>query len=267
MKAGRITIFVAVTVSAVLAACVSLAFGRQGGQARPGSGLLTLELKPDRESYLPGELVTITCRVVNNSGGPVALFRGSTVRDGYLKVFVSDGRGDFKEYRGPGWGARDADFDEPITLEPGQAFETEATVLWNQRLETAHLSKDYAESLGRTRITADYAFPDPGVYSVKAVLYDPLNKTRVESEPTRLVIETPRGGDLEVWNAIKGNGQYALFMQTGGLAERPTGPKTKAVAESLEGLLKSHANSRYSNQIGASLNRRRAMTYRGRKQY
>ncbi len=258
-------LLVAVTLLTSLTIGTSLVLRKSHGQSTQEIDGLTLEAKPNKENYLPGELITIKFKVINKSSEPLPLYKGSTVRDGYLNVLIANEKGSFKEYSGPGWGTKDADYHEPITLGPEQAFETEATVLWNQKLETNHLNRDYAENLGQRRILTDYALPASGVYYIKAVLYNPLNKKSIESEPARLVIEAPQGPDLAVWNKIKDEGQYALFMQTGGLAERPTGAKTKEIAKSLESLLQLYPDNHYSEQIASSLNKRQAAIERGPK--
>jgi hypothetical protein len=255
---GAVILLIGLTV------CTSLMLRKSHGQSISEMDGLMLEVKPSKENYLPGELITIKFKVVNKSSESLSLYKGSTVRDGYLTVLVADDNGSFKQYLGPGWGTKDADYNEPLTLEPGQAFETEATVLWNQKLETGHLNRAYAENL-ETRIPTDYAFPTPGVYYIKAVLNSPLSKKHIESAPVRLALETPQGADLEVWNRIKDDGQYALFIQTGGLAERLTGATTKEIAESLEALLQRYPDNHYSEQIRTSLNHRRSAIERRQK--
>jgi len=257
---------VAVTFLTSLTIGTSLMLRKSHGQSIRELDGLTLEVELGKENYLPGELITIKFKVINKSFESLPLYKGSTVRDGYLKVLIADENGSFKEYLGPGWGTKDADYNEPLTLGSGQAFETEATVLWNQKLETGHLNRAYAENLG-TRIQTDYALPAPGVYYIKAVLYSPLSKKRIESASVRLALETPQGDDLEVWNKIKDDGQYALFMQTGGLAEGLTGARTKEIADSLEALLQRHPDNHYSEQIRTSLSKRRSAIEKGRNDF
>ncbi|HYJ85332.1 MAG TPA: hypothetical protein VEW46_04700 [Pyrinomonadaceae bacterium] len=82
--------------------------------------------------------VLLRFKIANESAAP-ALFDGDpTVWDGNLKVFVADETGFLKEYFGPGWGTRDLLRPELLKLLPGQSFETEATVLWNQKINSRY---------------------------------------------------------------------------------------------------------------------------------
>jgi hypothetical protein len=134
---------------------------------------LALKVQTDKDSYMPGEIVSLHFSITNESGTPALLSRQSTVWDGNLKVYVSSAGGPFREYFGPGWGTRDTVPGEPVKLLPGQAFETEATLLWNQQLQTSHLNEVYRKKLDKERLTTDYALPAAGQYYVKAILFFP----------------------------------------------------------------------------------------------
>jgi hypothetical protein len=171
--------------------------------------------------------------------------------------FISaDETGPFKEYFGPGWGARDMLRPEPLKLLPGQSFETEATMLWNQKIETGHLSELYAKKAAKQRLVTDYALTEPGKYYIKAVLHSPRTGTSVESPPIQIIVEDPEGDDLDVWKALKQNGDYGFFLQTGGLVDDPKGPKTLKVVNHLQNLISKHPNSRYASRIRQSLLKR-----------
>jgi hypothetical protein len=216
---------------------------------------LTLKVQVDKENYLPGEIISLHFSIKNESPAPLSLYRESTVWDGNLKVFIAHGTGPFREYVGPGWGTRDKLPGEPLKLNPSQSFETEATVLWNQKIETSHLNELYAKKLAKQRINTDYALAEPGTYYVKAILHNPKTGTDIESRPLLLTVEEPQGTDLNIWKTLKQNGEYALFIQTGGLLEHPKDPKTVKMARELKDLASQNPGSHYTKSIRSSLSK------------
>lgn len=248
-----------------IASLILLLLGAGYGLSRSSYGTLqnadglVLEVKSDNKTYLPGEIILLNFSVINKSAKSVSLYKGSTVQDGNLKVLIAYNNGPFKEYFGPGWGTKDADYEEAIKLAPDQSFETEATVLWNQKNETAHLNQLYAKKLIRGRINTEYALPEPGTYQIKAILFNPLSGKTIESYPIIIIIEEPQGEDIEAWSKIKDDGKYALFLQTGGLIEHPKGRKTLDVINTLESILSLHPNSHYAESIRSGLNKHRSI--------
>ena len=254
MKTTKVWLAVGITLVVLVGTGYALSRSYQPWQNRDG---LTLEVQADKESYLPGEMNTLHFRIINKSNTSTSLYRGSTVWDGNLRVFIADNNGGFREYFGPSWGTKDTYYKDPIRLAPNQSFETEVTVLWNHRLDTAHLNKIYAKNVDGERIKTNYALTDPGTYYIKAILYNPLTQNVVESESIQVTVEEPQGADLEIWNKIKVDGNYGLFIQTGGLMEHPKGAKTVKVANDLENVLSQHPDSRYANSIRSSLSKRK----------
>jgi hypothetical protein len=214
--------------------------------------LLKLLVKSDKQSYLPGELITLDFKILNDSQEEVLLPKNIDVWSGHLQVFVADEANEYNQYKGPRWGLLKRAGATTLKLAPGESFSSTATMLHNHRVETSHLAKSLQEEVTKGLIKTEYVLPKPGVYFVKAVLIDDVLENRIESEPMRIVIEEPMNGDLEVWNKIKHDGNYARFMQTGALAT-PDSEKTKRIKESLEEIQESQPNSRYHNQIRGAL--------------
>lgn len=234
-----------------------IALSQTGSRLSKDIRLLTLEVKPDKSSYLPGELITLDFRILNASKEPVLLPKGLDVWSGHLQVFISDESNVYKMYKGPRWGLADVIGGASAKLAPGDSYRSTATVLHNHRIETTHLNEKYAAQISKGLIPTEYVLPEPGIYFIKATLLDDGSECKIESEPVRVVIEEPYGIDLEVWNKIKGNGNYARFIQTGDLVEAHDGPKTAGVKATLEEIEKTSALSRYSTQIRAALSRYR----------
>lgn len=218
-----------------------------------------LEISTDKPHYLPGEPVAVRFRVINNTGGDISLYKGSTVGHGYLQVFIASGGGPFKQYIGPRWGLDDSITKEPrMTLKRGKEFQTEASILWNHAPEVSHLNEEAAERASEGRIRTHYALPEPGIYSLKAKLFDPGTRSFVESEPVQINVQTPAGAELTLWNLIKGDEALAYFIQTGSTKYRYDDKKTKQLIDFVEGLLSSYPDSHYSAAINRSLTKYRA---------
>jgi hypothetical protein len=217
---------------------------------------LSLQLKTDKEVYLPGEVISVRFLMTNESTVPLLLNRELTVSDGNLKVFIASDSERFREYIGPGWGTRDALPGEPIKLLPSQSFETEATILWNQKVDSPHLSELYRKTADKQRLNTDYALSEPCKYYLKAVLYNAQTGTTVNLAPLSIIVEEPQGGDLQIWKQLKQDPNYGFFIQTGGLLEHPKGPKTTKVANELDRLISKHPDSRYAQSIRRSLSKR-----------
>jgi hypothetical protein len=223
---------------------------------------LSLQVKTDKEVYLPGELISVRFLMTNESTVPLSLNRELTVSDGNLKVFIASDSEPFREYIGPGWGTRDALPGQPLKLLPSQSFETEATILWNQKADTSHLSELYRKTADKQRLKNDYALSEPGKYYLKAVLYNAQTGTTVDSAPLSIILEEPQDGDLQIWKQLKHDPNYAFFIQTGGLLEHPKGPKTTKVANELDRIISKNPDSRYAQSIRRSLSKRQELIER-----
>ncbi len=220
---------------------------------------LSLKLITDKTVYLPGEMIAVRFVMTNESTAPFFLNTNLSVLDGNLKVFIASDSDSFKEYIGPGWGTRDSLPGAPIKLMPSQSFETEATILWNQKAEVSHLSELYRKPLEEQRIKTDYAFVKPGKYYLKATLHSARTGTTIDSAPLAITVENPQGPDLPVWKQLKEDPSYAFFIQTGGLLESPKGAKTAKVANELNRLVSNHPDSKYAQNIRRSLTKRQEL--------
>lgn len=216
---------------------------------------LALNVQSDKQSYVPGELVGLRFRVVNRSDAPVILRGGGDVWDGLLKVLIAYNDGPYREYVGPRWGIKDVAVLVETEIPPGKFFETEATVLYNHRLETSHLSELYKNEPTNNRLNTEYALNKSGIYRIKAVLYDSQLENKIESEPIQITVSEPRGFELEVWNLLKGDPEYGYFIQTGSPKGHPEAAKTRQLVTGLEKIVKSYPQSRYAENIRPSLSK------------
>jgi hypothetical protein len=254
--------FYAMLLALIIALGTAIALSQSEDFTSQDIKRLNLQVKPDKESYLPGEVITLNFKVLNNSVEPVLLPKSVDVQTGQLQIFIADENGQYNQYIGPRWGLADVISKKAVKLAPGESFETSATVLHNQTIEIAHLSEIAAAEIAKGRIKTEYALPKPGMYFIKAILSDDKLTNKIESEPISVIIEEPQGVDLEVWNKIKDDGNFALFMQTGELKERQEGPKTKQIVASLSEIERSFPTTRYISKIRSGLAKQRALLRR-----
>jgi hypothetical protein len=213
---------------------------------------LALSVRSDHNAYLPGEPVNLKFKVTNKTDAPVSIDGGADVWHGQLKVFIAYQDESYKEYLGPRWGLKD-ELDSETVIEPNGFFDTEATILYNHPLQSAHLSALYATENAAKRVETEYALARVGEYRLKAVLHVSESEGAIESAPVQITIEAPKGDDLAVWNKIKDNPSYGYFIQTGDLKARPNSRKAGRVVETLEEVVNSKPNSRYAGHIRQSL--------------
>lgn len=228
--------------------------GQVKNTAEPLHDQLTLQVRSEKSSYIPGEPIILKFTVLNKADAPIVLHGGADVWRGQLKVFIARPGEGFKKYLGPQWGIKDV-AGGSVTIAPQGLYEAEATILYNHRMETSHLSELYAAQANSEHVGTEYAVTKPGRYRIKAILHvDELN-AQIESTPIRVSVDEPKGADLRVWNEIKDDATYGYFIQTGDIKAHPNSSKAKRVLEKLESLVTTYPGSQYSAYIRSSLDK------------
>jgi hypothetical protein len=222
-----------------------------GASLEKGSEGLVLTLQSSRPSYVPGELVDLKIKVINQAGHAVPVAETADVWTGAVRVFIDAGEGGFKEYRGPGWGLKCVVRAARVEIPQRGSFETAATVLYNHRQETGHLSEMYAHKIKNQELGTDYAFARPGTYRLKAVLQ--TEGGRLESEVLEIDIREPQGADRSVWEVLRKDPELGYFMQTGGPKGPPETPRSRHLEATLARLAGSFPESRQVESIRAGL--------------
>lgn len=223
--------------------------------ASEGFSGLVVEVQSDKEDYLLGELVALKFRVINTSKAAVHIPKQTGVLLGNLQVFITYENGKFRRYRGPQWGTRDIWGTQPITLAPGAVYETEATILYNNRFETRHLNEAAAKPIIEEYIDTEYVLPKPGTYRIKATLSSD-SSAKIESKPIEIKITEPQSiDDVAIWDVFKSDPEYAYFIQTGSLRRHSMDPKTRQMVETLERLVSFYSTSGYAGHIRSALSK------------
>jgi hypothetical protein len=198
-----------------------------------------------KDSYLLGETVFFDFEVKNNSSADIRV-KGLDLDSRYITLYISFEGKTYKQYKH----SRIKDQKGGL-FKAGQIKKSRSGVLWNlSPVETSANWKEKAE----TEILTYYAFPQPGIYFVKAVLQIPSNENpiKIESKPIQIIINEPTGEDLNVWNLIKDRSDIGYFIQEGEPRAYKEDEKQKLIQE-VEKIIKDYPNSLLTNQIKQSL--------------
>ncbi len=197
---------------------------------------ISVSVNPSKPRYTIGEVVKFDINVENRGTSDVKI-RSIDVRSGYIQLFLAKNNLNFEKYSSSvlvGGGQK------RIILEPGRSLHSKGDIFWNYK---------------KGRILNDYAFDEPGVYRLKAVMILPdENGLRVESPPVDIVMEAATGSDLEVWNRIKNNADFAYFIQQGELRGANKSSSDELLS-SLRLLSSEYPESLLAKQITDSLSR------------
>ena len=243
------TIFLSVLLALVAGAYV-FSNNAQSRSSDSSTGI-RVRLKPEKRVYTLGEVVSFNVELRNQSLTDV-MVSGVNAQSGYLKIWIAGSSGEFKEYVNSTWGNKK---NPPKKLSAGKAVISQATVFANSKPETSHLSEFWAKQTSEGRTNTGYAFPDAGVYRVKAVLVIPgETMAKVESDSVEITIEAPTDEELEVWNKIKNRGDIAYFIQEGEFVGSNDQATIKFLRE-VEGIVESYPNSFVAGQLRQSLDK------------
>ena len=201
---------------------------------------LILVVDSPKAVYKLGEPITFSFELNNKTSEAIALLDIFGTENGYLHINVSKDGKNFVGSDDPGWGI--LDMEGKTYIKPDENKIVSADILWN-------LS---------SRETAEFKFKETGVYFFKAYYTATVegrnSPIKLESESIQITIEKPAGEDLEVWNKIKDNGDFAYFIQKGDffipsykLEERETFQKE------IEDIINQYPNSFYAQSLRQSL--------------
>jgi hypothetical protein len=214
---------------------------------------LSFTTRTNKETFLLGEPVQADFVITNH--GPISYrVPREGVESGSLKIFIAKQGEQFKRYFGAGWGRRRG---TSVSLELNQSVNYHATILWNGKPDVSHLNETAANEVLASKISTEYAFPEPGTYFIKAVSSIQQNGSEVEFDPVRITIVNPEGEDLDVWNKIKGNREIFFLIQIGTFDTSDENRKQQLIA-SVEQILIEHPSSVYSGYLRTNLDKFKA---------
>lgn len=216
---------------------------KEGGDAETG---LILKVSFPKDSYILGEPITAHLELKNNGSNSVVILDNFSVETGHilLKGIRSDGV--TFGFGNPLWGVKD--WIGKSTVMPFGSIKTTAGILW------------YADE----KMNAAFRLKEKGEYTIVAeysVYYDngDLDPVRIQSAPVRINIEDPLGEDLEVWNRIKGDGNFAFFLQEGDLPGKRSAPEQLEIfSRTVEDILNKYPTSLYAPYIRSAFEKLQA---------
>ncbi len=207
---------------------------------------LILKVSSEKQTYILGEVVKLNFELINKGDKVIKIPLRPDVSTGYLKVWIALDGQEFNRYHNSSWGRME---HGGPTLQPGQSFNSQATILWNSKPDTLNLNPDVAKG----RIMNDYAFPKAGVYFIKAVASITGDAPmKIESEPIQIVVNEPVGDELKVWNDIKDSGEIASFIQRGSFLTSKD-EEEKNLVKRVEQITQSYPNSFLVGQMKQKL--------------
>lgn len=222
--------------------------------ARAENDSIGLTLNVPKSEYALGEVVEIAFELRNYTHKTLEIAKPS-VFSGNLRLFISTDGETYKEYCGPDWGMLDAR-RQAVELKPSEAIETAATVAYNNPMPTDHLTPLYANPIRRSQIDSEYAIAEAGMHWFKAVYRN--GKLTTESEPVRVKISEPTGNEQALWEQMKTDGSFALFMQTGNTKNYPGSSEEEEFMQRLERITAEHPGTEVSRLIGERFIKHRA---------
>ncbi len=110
---------------------------------------LILQVSSEKQAYVQGEIVKLNFELINRTNEAIKLPVTPDVSTGYLKVLISSSNQDFKQYHNSKWGLKEGGRK---TIQAGQSFKSQATLLWNSKPQVAHLNIDAAKRASEGKI-------------------------------------------------------------------------------------------------------------------
>jgi hypothetical protein len=212
---------------------------------------IEVETKFGKTRYALGEPIDLQFTVKNISNKNIDL-KGFDLKSQYLNLLISSNGNEYLAYGYSGVVKK----TNGITLKSGESVNSASLVLCNRKPEVVGLSKGASDSIKKGKILTDYVFFEIGEYYLKTVLSIPNEdgNLKIESKPIKITITEPEGKDLEVWNKIKENGNFAYFIQEGDMLIPSYKPEERAKFQSeIEQILTDYPNSLYTISLSQSL--------------
>lgn len=206
---------------------------------------LRLSLRSDKVNYNLGEPIQFSFELSNEGKDTLILQDVFGTATGNLHLEISTNDRDFVGFDNPLWGRIDT-VGETL-IDPNRSFEALGKVLWV-------VSKDGDPGFRLTK---------PGDYFIRARYSVWLNGKQepknITSERIKITVDEPIGEDLEVWNKIRVNGNFAYFICEADvrIPGYKSEERTKFLQE-VEQILTDYPNSFYSQSLRQSLDKFRA---------
>lgn len=217
--------------------------------AQAGSKLIRVTVGTERSEYPLGEVIGLRFEIENTSAQEIDVV-DPNVFMGNMKLFVSNDGKNYVEYAGPNWAMVDGR-GQKRKLDAQGVLEAKATMLFNRRIATDHLTPMYADRIKKERLDTDFALLEAGHYWLKAAYTN--GKDTFRSEPIEIDITQPVGTDAVVWEQIKSDGAFAYFLHTGEVKYMPGSEEARDFTEKLRSITSDYPNTNFSERLNEGL--------------
>jgi hypothetical protein len=213
---------------------------------------LRLNLDSTKKTYNLGEPTNFLFELKNVGNETVTILDQFGTGTGNLHLEISKDGQNFIGYGDPHWGSLDSSTE--ILLQPNIVFTASGSVLWS--LLNQDTPKFRLTESGTYFVKANYTYVLKGEneeFSIDKKTGEVV-RIRIESQPIKIVIEEPKGEDLEVWSRIKDNGNFAYFLKVGEPFIPSYKPEERAKFQAeVEDILNKYPNSFYAEPLRNSL--------------
>lgn len=208
----------------------------------------TLSVINNSRSYILGEIVDLEIRLTNTLEDVVWINSLLPTSFGNFDIYISNDNVRYRRNMQPLWGVKDYVIVHPTTLDAHKSESIKISVLYNS------IGDDHINEV-ENRVTTSNLFPMPGIYYIKAILKDYTRERRetLESAPIQINILQPKGDDLQIWNTIKDNPQFAFFLQESVIHEDLE--TEKYMIQTLEDLTQTYPKGKLASQIRRALDK------------
>jgi hypothetical protein len=208
------------------------------------SSKLKVTVSFSKDTYNLGESINPLFELKNEGTEPVVIWDKFGVETGFLRVIATKDKDSANIIFGNSkWGTKD--FIGKTVLSSNEVKQSTSGILW------------YNDKNGKPQ----FKLSEAGIYYFKIRYKVFLEEGKpsfleIESEPVKITITEPQGEDLEVWNKIKDNGNFAYFIQEGDMLIPTYKPEERAKFQAeVEDILQKYPNSFYAQSLRQSLDK------------
>lgn len=162
---------------------------------------LSLELSATKNKITLGEMLNISVTLRNSSIIPLFAAQLDPVITENLKIYVSQDNKSYKRYYGQGWGHVCTDYEGRMRLLPFESITDDFSLFYNEKHDSS--------------IDRNYIFTSPGIYYIKARLFNSVKEGEtIESNPFQVIVEMPHNEqDAKTWEFIKNNPKVGRSLE------------------------------------------------------
>lgn len=207
---------------------------------------LKLTVSSSKNKYKLGEIVDLSFNLRNEGNETISFSDVFGTGTGFLHLKISQDGINFRDFSHPRWGKVDVGGAKTL-LRSEESAKASTTLLWEWAKQDV----------------PSFTFFNPGIYYVKANYRLSIDNAEesvlLESQPLEITIEEPTGEDLQIWNIIKGDGEFAYFIQENDFRIPKYKTEERAKFQNkVEQIIRQYPNSFYTHSLQQCLDKFKA---------